>query len=145
MARQLFALLGSLGHEVRLVSRLRARLSEPDDLTHLQLAASREIAILREDFKVWRPDLWFTYHLYYRAPDLLGPGISASFGIPYVAAEASYAAKRADGEWTHAHNLASGAIARADLLIALTERDAKGLETFADRTGQLLRLKPFLA
>ena len=31
-----------------------------------------------------RPDLWFTYHLYYKAPDWLGPAVSETLGIPYV-------------------------------------------------------------
>ena len=39
------------------------------------------------------PELWFTYHLYYKAPDWLGPAVSAALGIPYVVAEASYAAE----------------------------------------------------
>ncbi|UZP66644.1 glycosyltransferase family 4 protein [Desulfovibrio mangrovi] len=30
-----------------------------------------------------RPDLWFTYHSYYRAPDLFGP-MARRMGIPYV-------------------------------------------------------------
>lgn len=145
MARQLLVLLQGLGYDVRLVSRLRSRLHGPQDLTDLRAAAHREIASLREEFELWQPELWFTYHLYYRAPDLLGPVLSASLAIPYVAAEASHAAKRAQGEWAEAHALASDAIARADLLIALTERDAEGLEAFGKRRGRLLRLKPFLA
>ena len=44
-----------------------------------------------------RPDLWFTYHVYYKAPDWLGPAVSAALGIPYVIAEASHAEKRAGG------------------------------------------------
>ena len=43
------------------------------------------------------PTLWFTYHVYYKAPDWLGPAVSAALGIPYVIAEASYAEKRAAG------------------------------------------------
>ncbi|HEX2334703.1 MAG TPA: hypothetical protein VHI32_16200, partial [Burkholderiales bacterium] len=38
-----------------------------------------------------RPDLWFTYHVYYKAPDWLGPSVSEALGIPYVIAEASHA------------------------------------------------------
>ena len=38
-----------------------------------------------------RPDLWFTYHAYYKAPDWLGPEACAMLDIPYVIAEASHA------------------------------------------------------
>lgn len=145
MARQLFGLLEGLGHEVRLVSRLRARLQEPGDLPALERAAAQETSLLRAEFQVWRPELWFTYHLYYRAPDLLGPGLAAHLGISYVAAEASHAPRRAVGEWALAHARASDAIGRADILFALTARDAIGLEAHQDRRGRIVRIAPFLA
>ena len=30
------------------------------------------------------PDVWFTYHVHHKAPDLLGPAVSRALGIPYV-------------------------------------------------------------
>ena len=45
------------------------------------------------------PEIWFSYHSYYKAPDLLGPAIAGRLGIPYVVAEASDAERRATGEW----------------------------------------------
>jgi glycosyltransferase involved in cell wall biosynthesis len=145
MARQLMGLLDALGHDVRLVSRLRARLQQPDDLPALEKAAAEEARLLSTAFRTWRPDLWFTYHLYYRAPDLLGPGLAAQLGIPYVAAEASHAAKRATGEWAAAHAHASDAIGQAAILFALTARDAQGLEAHGGRKGRIIRLAPFLS
>jgi len=44
-----------------------------------------------------QPALWFTYHLYHKAPDHIGPVVARQLGIPYVLAEASYAAKQARG------------------------------------------------
>lgn len=41
-----------------------------------------------------KPDLWFTYHTYYKAPDLLGPFVSKNGQMPYVIFEASYATKK---------------------------------------------------
>ena len=35
------------------------------------------------------PAAWFTYHLYYKAPDWLGPDIARALAIPYLVAEAS--------------------------------------------------------
>jgi glycosyltransferase involved in cell wall biosynthesis len=39
-------------------------------------------------------DLWFTYHSYYKAPDLVGALISARFKIPYVIFQGIYSTKR---------------------------------------------------
>jgi glycosyltransferase involved in cell wall biosynthesis len=39
-------------------------------------------------------DLWFTYHSYYKAPDLLGPSSSKKMKIPYVIFQGIYATKR---------------------------------------------------
>lgn len=39
-------------------------------------------------------DLWFTYHSYYKAPDLLGPYVSRKMKIPYVIFQGIYATKR---------------------------------------------------
>ncbi len=41
-----------------------------------------------------RPSLWFTYHLYHKAPDWLGPAVAGALAIPYVVAEASHAPKQ---------------------------------------------------
>jgi glycosyltransferase involved in cell wall biosynthesis len=42
----------------------------------------------------WRPQLWLTYHTYYKAPDLLGPGICKRLGIPYLVFQGIYSTKR---------------------------------------------------
>jgi len=39
-------------------------------------------------------DIWLTYHAYYKAPDLLGPSITARAHIPYVIFQGAYATKR---------------------------------------------------
>ena len=41
-----------------------------------------------------RPDLWFTYHTYYKAPDLIGPYAARSRMIPYVIFQGIYSTKR---------------------------------------------------
>ena len=40
-----------------------------------------------------RPDVWLTYHSYYKAPDVMGPPVCRGSGIPYAIFEASYATK----------------------------------------------------
>ena len=49
--------------------------------------------------KIAKPHAWFTYHLYHKAPDWIGPRISETLKIPYIIAEASYAAKQSGGPW----------------------------------------------
>jgi glycosyltransferase involved in cell wall biosynthesis len=90
-----------------------------------------------------RPQLWFTYHVYYKAPDWLGPAISESLGIPYVIAEASYAEKRAGGPWATGHEAAADAIARARLVIAPSRDDVAGLEKLVPKE-RVVHVPPFL-
>jgi glycosyltransferase involved in cell wall biosynthesis len=90
-----------------------------------------------------RPELWFTYHLYYKAPDWLGPAVSASLGIPYVIAEASHAPKRAGGAWALGHEAAAHAIGAAQLLLCPSREDMACLEPLAAR-ARIALLPPFL-
>lgn len=73
------------------------------------------------------PDLIFTYHCYYKAPDLIGPSLAAHFGVPYVIAEASHANKRAQGPWADWHRKAEQAMRAASLLLVAGEHDREGL------------------
>ena len=90
-----------------------------------------------------RPTLWFTYHVYYKAPDWLGPAVSAALGIPYVIAEASYAEKRAGGPWAIGHEAAADAIAHARLILAPSRDDVAGLQALVPKE-RIVHLPPFL-
>jgi glycosyltransferase involved in cell wall biosynthesis len=90
-----------------------------------------------------RPQLWFTYHLYYKAPDWLGPVVSAELGIPYVVAEASHAAKRAYGAWALGHDATAAAIRHAALVVTPSRDDMAGLAELAE-PRRILYLPPFL-
>src|SRR5512134_2830901 len=90
-----------------------------------------------------RPDLWFTYHVYYKAPDWLGPAVSEALGIPYVIAEASHAHKRAGGPWAIGHAAAAHAIGRARLVIAPSRDDLAGLNELV-APERLVHLPPFV-
>lgn len=148
MARQLVAALRSLGHEVEPVPapRFYLRGSDPAELAALQAKA----ATIRAELTArWRngpaPDLWFTYHHYYRAPDLLGSGLARAFGIPYVTAEASDAPRRAEGEWAPHTQRVRSALAAGDVHVYFTERDRQGLEPWRRPGTALMRLPPFIA
>ncbi len=117
------------GHEVELANRLRSRDGEgdADRQERLQrIGRSRADRLIRRYSalpKERRPELWFTYHLYYKAPDWVGPRVAAKLGIPYVVAEASVAPKRAGGPWDVGHQATLDALEQASLVLALNPDD----------------------
>lgn len=90
------------------------------------------------------PAAWITYHCYYKSPDLIGPHIADAFGCRYVIIEGSYASKRASGPWAAAHEWSAKALARADILLASTARDAEGLLELPNRKGSIIDFPPFI-
>ena len=150
VAALLMQALECAGHRVELVSTLRTYDGAGD--AHRQGALREQgIAIGRRLAAQWRdgprearPDLWFTYHVYYKAPDWLGPVASSLLGIPYVIAEASHAPKRAGGPWAIGHDAAEHAIGRADLVLCPTRDDAAGLEAVVAARERIVMLPPFL-
>lgn len=91
-----------------------------------------------------RPILWFTYHLYHKAPDWLGPAVSRALGIPYVVAEASHAAKQRHGPWAAGYAAAGVGIAAADLVFNINPDDAPGVRPLLAAPARLIALAPFI-
>jgi glycosyltransferase involved in cell wall biosynthesis len=89
-----------------------------------------------------RPDLWFSYHVYYKSPDWIGPHVAKSLGIPYVVAEGSHAPKREKGPWSLGHEGTTKALQTADRLLAMTSFDRVCLE-WIDK-DRVRDLKPFI-
>jgi glycosyltransferase involved in cell wall biosynthesis len=150
MARLLMAAMARGNHRVELASRFRSREGSGDPARQQALAetgrhlAGRLIRRYQARPEAERPDLWFTYHLYYKAPDWLGPAVADALDIPYVVAEASHAGKRADGPWAVGHAAAAAALARADAIINLNPGDIPGVTSVAGATAIIVMLKPFL-
>ena len=148
MARQLVTLLEELGHAVEILPAERSFMREPDPalLAARKQAAQEVVAALSERWQApeARPDLIFTYHCHYRAPDLIGSALAERFDLPFVVAEASDAQKRFDGPWAEAAALARTAILRADLHLCMTERDREGLSRLIPEPYRLIELSPFL-
>lgn len=148
MARQLVTLLEELGHAVEIVPAERSFMREPDPalLAAHKVAALSVSAALTERWRApdARPDLFFTYHCHYRAPDLIGPALVERFALPYLIAEASDAQKRFDGPWAEAAALARNAILHADLHLCMTARDREGLSRLIPEPDRLIDLPPFL-
>ena len=146
MARAFLALLGELGHEVELASRLRSfdRTGDPRRQERLARLGGRLAARYLRRHAHRPPDLWFTYHLHHKAPDWLGPAVADRLGIPYVVAEASLAGKQAGGRWQQGYAASREAIARADLVLAMTRQDLPGLRPVVP-PERLQLFPPFLA
>lgn len=149
MARLLLVALRQAGHTPFVASRLRSFDPAGDPHRQALIAASGERR-KTELIERWRrqpqaaPALWFTYHLYYKAPDWLGPAVSAALGIPYVVAEASHAAKRAGGAWALGHRAVEMAIRRADAVIGLNSADGDGVLPLLASPERWVALPPFL-
>ncbi len=149
MARLLIGALGQAGHTVELAARLRSRdaAGVPDRQRRMarlgRRLADRYVRSVRSGRRP-APDLWFTYHLYYKAPDWIGPAVADALDIPYVVAEASVAGKRADGPWDVGHHAVLAALARADLVIGFNSRDAVAVEPRLGVDGRYERQRPFL-
>jgi glycosyltransferase involved in cell wall biosynthesis len=149
MARLLMAALEQAGHEVGVAATLRSRDDSGDArrqqrLRRLGLRLAERMVRRCEADPRRRPALWFTYHLYYKAPDWLGPVVADALGIPYVVAEASLAEKRRDGPWRLGHDAAAAAIRRADAVIGLNSADRAGLLPALAAPDRWFALKPFL-
>jgi len=146
MAGLLMKALRIAGHDVRLASDFRTYDGEGD--------ASRQRRDARSGMGLARkfvaehaanpPDLWFTYHLYHKAPDWLGPVIARRFSIPYVVAEASHAPKQRLGPWRIGHGAAAAALRRADRVISVNPRDEPCLRALLGGGQRLTRLRPFI-
>lgn len=144
MARLLIKALVKGGFDAKVASSLRTFQAEPRPLDTLQRAADAEKARLRQEWAGdGKPDLWFTYHLYYKAPDLLGPVLAREYHIPYVTAEASYAAKRDQQGWAEAQTLIRDAVGLAAVNLCFTHRDRPGLETAVPQ-ARFAAISPFI-
>ncbi len=150
VARLLMSALGHAGHRVVLASRLRAfdGAGDPAVQERIRQQGEAEAAQLMRRYRAAkadsRPQVWFTYHPYYKAPDWIGPAVSAALDIPYVIAEASHAPKRAEGPWAAGHAAAAAAIMLADRVLCLNPTDMPGLLPLVLERGRLVSIPPFL-
>ncbi|MBA3519863.1 MAG: glycosyltransferase family 4 protein [Rhizobiales bacterium] len=147
MARALISALQRSGHDVVVVSRLRSYDSgDPDRQARMGALGARLAERLLRRFRRggWMPDLWFTYHLYHKAPDWLGPQVTARLGIPYLLVEASFAPKQANGPWAIGHRAVEAALRHADRVFQPNPADNECVLPLLRSTDRLVPLKPFL-
>ena len=145
VARLLMQALALAGHEVELASDFRSYegRGEPARQAELRRMGKEVSASLLSRYREKPPQLWFTYHLYYKAPDWLGPSVAKALRIPYVVAEASHAAKRAEGPWAIGHEAVTAALRMAARVFCLSRDDEACLAPLVGRE-RIAFLPPFL-
>jgi glycosyltransferase involved in cell wall biosynthesis len=134
------------GHETLIASRLRSWEGAGNDAQQ-QRIRRRGQALARRFVDHHRrkpPDLWFTYHLYHKAPDWIGPAVADALGIPYVVAEASLAPKQRSGLWAEGHRATASALARADQVISLSPGDIECVRPVLKGPNRLTTMLPFI-
>ncbi len=150
VARLLIQAWEKAGHRVELASRLRSREGNGEQARQAALAAigKAEADRLLREYAVRpaaeRPAAWFTYHVYYKAPDWIGPRVAKALGIPYLIAEASLAGKRAQGPYALGHQGTVAAIRAADVVFTINPVDREGLEPFVGKQARLIDLPAFV-
>lgn len=145
MARLLISALEMAGHRVEIASELRSFTATPDIATRGDLSekARLEAARLLQAWQHDPPQLWLTYHTYYKTPDELGPAIAATLGIPYMTAEASYSKRQDAKGWQDNQRIVTDAVRQAAVNLCFTERDRLGLATVVPE-GAYARFPPFI-
>ncbi len=92
IGRGLYDFLSGRGHRLKVASPLRCRWIYAKPWKWVDVFRQlRQCGKLVEQFS---PDLWLTYHSYYKAPDVLGPHAAGRKDIPYVIFQGIYSTKR---------------------------------------------------
>ena len=150
IARLLLEALNQQGFNAHLASEFRSW--EGKGLVHVQQAIAQEgkniatavinryQALPEKD----RPKAWFTYHVYHKAPDWIGPTVSRALGIPYFLAEASVSPKQARSKWSEGYQASVLAIQQAQKIFNLNPKDIPGLKQVVRKLDTLVNLAPFL-
>jgi glycosyltransferase involved in cell wall biosynthesis len=149
VAQLFLAALRLAGHGAFIASRFRSYDARGDQLRQARVAAvgarlaARFVRRCREAPEA-SPELWFTYHLYHKAPDWLGPQIAHTLRIPYILAEASDAPKQASRPWAAGRQAAERAIRQADAVIGLNSADRECVVPLLRDAWRWVPLKPFI-
>lgn len=149
VARGVLAALNALdpNYDAQLVSDVRLYDGKGDASTQAALisVAEKEAARLIKLGRNQNWQLWFTYHNYYKAPDLIGPIVSKALNIPYVLLEATRAKKRLSGPWADFAKRAEAASDHAGVIFYFTQRDYQSLDDYRFKDQKTIHLPPFLS
>lgn len=148
IARLLIEALEQGGWAPALASRLRAhqRAGNGPAQDCLFQEAERIADKIAEDWRAapeTAPAIWFTYHCYYKAPDLIGPKVADLLGIPYIVAEGYRSRKRLEGPYARFSAASEAALDRARVIFYLQTRGLDALERDRPEGQRLIHLPPF--
>lgn len=149
VARLMMAALETAGYEVELASRVISYQKRPSAEIgrERRLAAETEAARLIDAWQSGaerKPDLWFTYHPYCKAPDWIGPKVADALGIRYVTAEACRTRQGTDEDWIISRQAVQAAVKSAAVNFCLKPYDRAYLESFLPDMGTVVSLLPFV-
>jgi glycosyltransferase involved in cell wall biosynthesis len=146
IARLTLAALETAGYAPFLASDLRSldMTGSRDRQSALIAEAELEVERLVEDLAPDPPAFWFTYHCYWKAPDLIGPQVARTLGVPYLISEASHNPARRKSDWAVFAEVADFALQAADVLFWTTLRDLPGLERVRTARQRLVHLPAFV-
>ena len=149
LAQLLMRALDLGGHQVHLASQHRSydSVGNPAAQAAIRQEGKRQASDLLDaysDNKILKPNIWFTYHLYHKAPDWIGPEISSVLKIPYIIAEASYAAKQTGGPWELGLQASKRAIEMASAIISFNTVDDDCVLPLLQHGAQIISLPPFV-
>lgn len=149
MGRLLWTALEQAGFSPELASELRSFDGKGDAEFQRRRKAegAQEAKALIEKYRAQpeeAPNGWFTYHVYHKAPDWIGPEVCRALDIPYFVAEASHAPKRAHGDWQIGYEAATNAIRSAQVVFHMTRLDGECLKPLVSPENRLVLLPPFV-
>ncbi len=149
IAQLLIRALDQGGHQVNLASQHRSYEGTGNSAT--QVAIKREgdrqaskLLAAYANGKISKPNIWLTYHLYHKAPDWIGPRVCETLEIPYIIAEASYAAKQASGPWDQGLQASKQAIEMASAVISFNSIDDACVSPLLREGAKIFPIPPFI-
>lgn len=150
ISRLLIKAMRHAGHQVDVASSYIAYQKRPgDELFDIRSKGGQEEADrLLAQYHVMplhqRPDIWFTYHTYCKAPDYIGSRIAQALDIPYVTAEACRTRQNTDADWQAGREIVQNSIRNAVINFCLKPSDKEYLETVLTDTKSIIELPPFV-
>ena len=149
IAHNLMSALALAEYDVQLASRYIAYSKrEADDiLEQRKLGALQEAERVIAELKDAPPDLWLTYHPYCKAPDWIGPRVSAELDIPYVTIEAARTGQGFENggdRWAKWRHEAQQGIKQADLHLAFKPTDTAYLKELLGEAAPISMIAPFI-
>jgi len=150
ISRLLVKAMERAGHDVTLASRFITYQKRPGrELFETRMGGAeaetgRLVAAYKAMSDELRPQIWFTYHTYCKAPDTIGPVVAKAFGIPYVTAEACRTRQNTDADWQAGREIVQGAIRQAAINFCLKPSDREYLETVLPAMNTVINLPPFV-